>query len=151
MGGKDNSMALVQNGKDKVIISKALISSPSSKATWKMGKHNGMIMPPRVRTRSAGRPIAESRGGRTGERVGKGGRGRGPRGGNDWRVDELNGQGNGKGLGANGNVEEVNGNVEGVNRGVGGAHDFSTIIAQQLQNLLPAILALVGNQGNVRN
>ncbi|GKC03579.1 hypothetical protein Tco_0995189 [Tanacetum coccineum] len=42
-GGKDNSRALQQNGKDKVVISKDLISSPSSKATWKMGKHNGMI------------------------------------------------------------------------------------------------------------
>ncbi|GJX17911.1 reverse transcriptase domain-containing protein [Tanacetum coccineum] len=47
--------------------------------------------------------------------------------------------------------EGVNGNVEGVNKGVGGAPDFSTIIAQQLQNLLPAILAQVGNQGNVGN
>ncbi|GJW74627.1 hypothetical protein Tco_0133997 [Tanacetum coccineum] len=65
-------------------------------------------------------------------------------GGNDERVDELNGQGNDQGLGANGNVEGVNG-------GVGGAPDFSTIIAQQLQNLLPAILAQVGNQGNVGN
>ncbi|GKC40347.1 putative reverse transcriptase domain-containing protein, partial [Tanacetum coccineum] len=77
------------------------------------------IMPPRMRTRSAGRPVAESRGGGTGERVGRGGRGRGPRGGNDERVDELNGQGNDQGLGANGNVEGVNGNVEGVNGGVG--------------------------------
>ncbi|GKE66222.1 reverse transcriptase domain-containing protein, partial [Tanacetum coccineum] len=40
---------------------------------------------------------------------------------------------------------------EGVNGGMGGAPDFSTIIAQQLQNLLPAILAQVGNQGNVGN
>ncbi|GKB67764.1 hypothetical protein Tco_0929176 [Tanacetum coccineum] len=47
--------------------------------------------------------------------------------------------------------EGVNGNVEGVNRGVGGAPDFSTIIAQQLQNLLPVILAQVNNQGNVGN
>ncbi|GKB97447.1 hypothetical protein Tco_0983584, partial [Tanacetum coccineum] len=54
-------------------------------------------------------------------------------------------------MGANGNVEGVNRNVEGVNGGVGGAPDFSTIIAQQLQNLLPAILAQVGNQGNVGN
>ncbi|GKF92136.1 hypothetical protein Tco_0278855 [Tanacetum coccineum] len=77
--------------------------------------------------------------------------GRGPRGGNDERVDELNDQGNDQGLGANGNVEEVNENVEGVNEDVGGAPDFSTIIAQQLQNLLPAILAQVGNQGNVGN
>ncbi|GJW37652.1 putative reverse transcriptase domain-containing protein [Tanacetum coccineum] len=86
-------------------------------------------MPPRMRTRSAGRPIAESREGRTGERVGRvGGRVRGPRGGNDKRVDELNGQGNDQGVGANGGVEGVNGNVEGVNAGVGGAPDFSMII-----------------------
>ncbi|GJY49273.1 reverse transcriptase domain-containing protein [Tanacetum coccineum] len=75
-------------------------------------------MSPRIRTRSAGWPVVESQGGGTGERVGKGGRGRGPRG-------------------------------EGVNGVVGGAPDFSTIISQQLQNLLPAILAQVGNQGNV--
>ncbi|GJX48849.1 putative reverse transcriptase domain-containing protein [Tanacetum coccineum] len=108
-------------------------------------------MPPRVMTQSAGRPVAESRRGGTGVRVGRGGRGRGPRGGNDERVDELNGQGNDQGVGANGGVEGVNGNVEGVNGGVGGAPDFSMIIAQQLQNLLPAILAQVGNQGNVGN
>ncbi|GKG40280.1 hypothetical protein Tco_0467057, partial [Tanacetum coccineum] len=42
----------------------------------------------------------------TGERVGRGGRGRGPGRGNDERVDELNGQGNDQGLGANGNLEE---------------------------------------------
>ncbi|GJT31132.1 putative reverse transcriptase domain-containing protein [Tanacetum coccineum] len=58
-----------------------------------------------------------------GKRVGRGRSGRGPRGGNDERVDELN----------------------------GGAPDFSTIIVQQLQNLLPTILAQVGNQGNVGN
>ncbi|GJR36367.1 putative reverse transcriptase domain-containing protein [Tanacetum coccineum] len=111
----------------------------------------GYIIPPRMRTQSVGQPVAESRGGGTGERVGKGGRGRGPRGGNDDRVDELNGQGNGQCLGANGGVEGVNRNVEGVNGGVGGAPDFSTIISQQLQNLLPAMLAQAGNQGNVRN
>ncbi|GJT11312.1 putative reverse transcriptase domain-containing protein [Tanacetum coccineum] len=62
-------------------------------------------MPPRMRTRSAGRPVAESRGRGTGRRVGRGsGRGRGPREGNDERVDELNGQGNDKGLGVNGNL-----------------------------------------------
>ncbi|GKC10513.1 putative reverse transcriptase domain-containing protein [Tanacetum coccineum] len=105
-------------------------------------------MPPRMRTRSAGRPAAESLGGGTGVRVGRGGRGRRPREGNDERVDDLNGQGNDQGMGANGGVEGVNGNVEGVN---GGAPDFSTIIAQQLQNLLPAMLAQVGNQGNVGN
>nr|GEW69058.1 reverse transcriptase domain-containing protein [Tanacetum cinerariifolium] len=93
-------------------------------------------MPPRVRIRSAGRPVVELRGGGMGERVGKGQKGRGPRRGNDERVDELNGQGNDQGKGANGNVEGVNG-------GVGGAPDFSAIIAQQLQNLLPVILAQV--------
>ncbi|GJU60099.1 reverse transcriptase domain-containing protein [Tanacetum coccineum] len=48
-------------------------------------------------------------------------------------------------MGANGGVEGVNGNVERAN---GGAPDFSTIIAQQLQNLLPAMLAQ-DNVGNV--
>ncbi|GKA13659.1 reverse transcriptase domain-containing protein, partial [Tanacetum coccineum] len=38
------------------------------------------IMPPRMRTRSAGRPVAESRGWGMGKRVGRGGRGRGLRG-----------------------------------------------------------------------
>ncbi|GKC10550.1 hypothetical protein Tco_1007332 [Tanacetum coccineum] len=71
--------------------------------------------------------------------------------GNDERVDELNGQGNDQWVGANRDVKEVNRNVEGVNGGVGGAPDFSKIIAQQLQNLLPAILAQVGNQRNVGN
>ncbi|GKA56149.1 hypothetical protein Tco_0755221 [Tanacetum coccineum] len=82
------------------------------------------------------------------KRVGRGGRGRRPREGNDERVEDLNGQGNDQGLGANGGVEGVNGNVEGAN---GGAPDFSTIIAQQLQNLLPAMLAQVSNRGNVGN
>ncbi|GJU14114.1 putative reverse transcriptase domain-containing protein [Tanacetum coccineum] len=67
--------------------------------------------------------------------------------GNDERVDDLNGQGNDQGIGANGGVKGVNGNVEGAN---GGAPDFSIIIAQQLQNLLPAMLAQVSNRGNVR-
>ncbi|GJS19111.1 hypothetical protein Tco_0447743 [Tanacetum coccineum] len=46
-----------------------------------------------------------------------GGRGRGHKGGNDERVNKLNGQGNDQGLGANGGVEEVNRIVEGVNEG----------------------------------
>ncbi|GJU59808.1 putative reverse transcriptase domain-containing protein [Tanacetum coccineum] len=86
------------------------------------------IMSPRMRTRSAGRPAAKSLGGGTGERVGRGGRGRRPREGNDERVEDLNGQGNDQGLGANRGVKGVNGNVEGANRG---ASDFSTIIAHQ--------------------
>ncbi|GJU55756.1 putative reverse transcriptase domain-containing protein [Tanacetum coccineum] len=108
-------------------------------------------MPLWMRTRSVGRPVAKSRGGGTGERVGRYRRGRGPRGGNDDHVDELNGQRNNQGVRANVGVEGGNGNVEGVNRGVRGAPEFSTIIAQQLQNLLPSILAQVGNQGNVGN
>ncbi|GKD32855.1 hypothetical protein Tco_1248364, partial [Tanacetum coccineum] len=65
-------------------------------------------MPPRMWMRSAGRPVAESRGGRTGKQVDRGGRGRGPRGRNDERVHKLNGQWNDQGEGANGNVEGVN-------------------------------------------
>ncbi|GJY66584.1 putative reverse transcriptase domain-containing protein, partial [Tanacetum coccineum] len=76
------------------------------------------------------------------------GRGRRPKEGNDERIEDLNVQGNDQGLGANGGVEGVNGNVEGAN---GGAPDFSTIIAQQLQNLLLAMLAQVSKQGNVGN
>ncbi|GJV18202.1 putative reverse transcriptase domain-containing protein, partial [Tanacetum coccineum] len=45
-----------------------------------------------------------------GERVGRGERGRRPRECNDERVDDLNGQGNDQGLGANGGIEGVNGN-----------------------------------------
>nr|GEU87250.1 reverse transcriptase domain-containing protein [Tanacetum cinerariifolium] len=98
-------------------------------------------MPPRIRTRSTGWPAAESLGGGTCVWVGRGGRGRRPREGNDELVDDLNGQGNDQGMGANEGVEGANGNVEGAN---GGAPDFLTIIAQQLQNLLPAMLAQVG-------
>nr|GEW49574.1 hypothetical protein [Tanacetum cinerariifolium] len=83
-------------------------------------------MQPRVRTQSIGRPIAKSRGRGTGKQVGRGGRGRGPRGGNDKCVDELNGLGNNQAEGANRNVEGANGGVE-------RALDFLTIIAQQLQ------------------
>ncbi|GJX04572.1 putative reverse transcriptase domain-containing protein [Tanacetum coccineum] len=72
-------------------------------------------MLPRIRTRSASRPAAESLGGGTCVRVGRGGRGRRPREGNDERVDDLNGQGNDHHLGANRGVEGVNGNVS--NRG----------------------------------
>ncbi|GJR48779.1 hypothetical protein Tco_1316882 [Tanacetum coccineum] len=102
------------------------------------------IMPPRVRTRSVGQPVTESRGRGTSVQVGRGGRGKRPREGNDERVDDLNGQGNNQGLGANGGVEGVNRNVDGAN---GGAPDFSAIIAQQLQNLLPVMIAQekVGN------
>ncbi|GJR15651.1 putative reverse transcriptase domain-containing protein [Tanacetum coccineum] len=73
-------------------------------------------MPPRMRTQSAGRPAAESLGGGTGVRIGRGGTGRRPREGNDERVDDLNGQGNDQGMRANEGVEGVNRNVEGANR-----------------------------------
>nr|GEU87203.1 putative reverse transcriptase domain-containing protein [Tanacetum cinerariifolium] len=106
------------------------------------------IMPPKMRTRSVGWPAAESLGGGTGVRVGRGRRGRRPRKCNDERVDDFNGQGNDQGMGFNEGVEGVNGNVKEAN---GGAPNFSTIIAQQLQNLLPAMPAQVGNQGNVGN
>nr|GEZ05171.1 putative reverse transcriptase domain-containing protein [Tanacetum cinerariifolium] len=105
-------------------------------------------MPPRMRTRSTGRPAVKSLGGGTGVRVGRGGRGRRPWEGNDDHVDDLNGQGNDQGMGANRGVEGVTGNVEGANEE---ASDFSTIINQQLQNLLPAMQAQVGNQGNIGN
>ncbi|GJR64630.1 hypothetical protein Tco_0010695 [Tanacetum coccineum] len=46
----------------------------------------------------------------------------------------------------------VGGQGSEVNDGVDGVPDFSTNIAQQLQNLLPTILAQVGDQGrNQRN
>ncbi|GKF34212.1 hypothetical protein Tco_0107412, partial [Tanacetum coccineum] len=82
------------------------------------------ILPPRMRTRSAGQPATESLGWGTGVRVSKGGRGRRPREGNVERVDDLNGQGNDQDMRDN---EGVNGNVAN-----GGALDFSMIIAQQL-------------------
>nr|GEV01993.1 putative reverse transcriptase domain-containing protein [Tanacetum cinerariifolium] len=81
-------------------------------------------MPPRMRTQSAGRPAAESLGEGTGVRVGRDGRGRRPREGNDECVDDLNSQGNDQGMEAN--------------RGIEG-------------DLLPDMLAQVGNQGNVGN
>ncbi|GJT72892.1 putative reverse transcriptase domain-containing protein [Tanacetum coccineum] len=98
-----------------------------------------LIMPPRMMTRSAGRATAAPRRGRTGGQTGRGGgrtRGRSGDQGNG-RIDGQGGQ-----VGGQGNE---------VNDGVDGVPDFSTIIAQQLQNLLPTILAQVGNQGDVRN
>ncbi|GJS25249.1 reverse transcriptase domain-containing protein [Tanacetum coccineum] len=83
------------------------------------------IMPPTMMTRSAGRPTVASRGGGMGGRAGSGGgRTRGHSGDQgDGRDDGLGGQVGGQG-------SEVNGGVDGV-------PDFSTIIAQQLHNLLP--------------
>nr|GFC94869.1 reverse transcriptase domain-containing protein [Tanacetum cinerariifolium] len=52
-------------------------------------------------------------------------------------------QGNGKDVGPRG---QVGGQGSKVNGGVHGVLDFSTIIAQQLQNLLPTTVAQVGDQ-----
>nr|GFD24048.1 hypothetical protein [Tanacetum cinerariifolium] len=98
-------------------------------------------MPPRIRTRSAGRPVAELRGREMGERVGRGGKGRGPRVGNDERVEELNGQGNDQGLGANENVEGVNENVKGVN----GVNQNGNVVNENVQENVRNVL-VNGNQ-----
>ncbi|GJV24005.1 putative reverse transcriptase domain-containing protein [Tanacetum coccineum] len=50
-------------------------------------------MPPRMRTRSAARPAAESLGGGTGKRVGRGRRGRNLKGSNDKHVEDWKYQG----------------------------------------------------------
>ncbi|GKC22601.1 hypothetical protein Tco_1024751, partial [Tanacetum coccineum] len=82
------------------------------------------------------RSTATPRGGRTGGRTGRG----------SGRTRGLTGD-----LG-NGGIDEQCGHVCGqgneVNDGVDRVPDFSTIIAQQLQNLFPTILAQVGNQRN---
>ncbi|GJW77321.1 putative reverse transcriptase domain-containing protein [Tanacetum coccineum] len=68
-------------------------------------------MSSRMRTRSAGRPAAESLGGGTGERVGRGGRGRRHREGNDERVEDLNEPLTRHGNVVNENIQENVGNV----------------------------------------
>ncbi|GJU84614.1 hypothetical protein Tco_1292160 [Tanacetum coccineum] len=81
-------------------------------------------MPPRMTTQRVGRATAAPRGGRTGGRTGRGGgRTRGQSGD----------QGNG---GIDGQGGKVGGQGTEVNVGVDEVLDFSTIIAQQLQNLL---------------
>nr|GEV99687.1 putative reverse transcriptase domain-containing protein [Tanacetum cinerariifolium] len=108
-------------------------------------------MPPRMRTQSAGRPVSKSQGGGTGKRVGRGGRGRELWGGNDERVDELNGQGNDHGLGANRSIEGVNDNVEGVgNQGNVGNQNGNVVNENVQENVTNVIVngnrnhALVG-------
>ncbi|GJS69527.1 hypothetical protein Tco_0702368 [Tanacetum coccineum] len=87
-----------------------------------------------TRTRSVWRYAAAHRGGERVERAGRGGgRTRGRSG------DQGDGRNDGPGGQVGGQGSEVNGGVDGV-------PDFSTIIAQQLQNLLPTIVAQVGNQ-----
>ncbi|GJT16073.1 reverse transcriptase domain-containing protein [Tanacetum coccineum] len=81
-------------------------------------------------TCNAGRRTAATRGGGTSEKDGREGE----------RSGDQIGSGSSRGNGANGS---------------GGVPDSATIIAQQLQNLLPTIIALVGNhvnnQGNNKN
>ncbi|GJQ90667.1 reverse transcriptase domain-containing protein [Tanacetum coccineum] len=93
------------------------------------------IMPPRMTTRSAGQPAVASRGGGTGGRAGRGGGRTGSRSGD---------QGNGRNDGQGG---QVGGQGSEVNDGVDGVPNFSIIIAHQLRNLLPTIVAQVGDQG----
>ncbi|GJY11083.1 putative reverse transcriptase domain-containing protein [Tanacetum coccineum] len=91
-------------------------------------------------TRSAGLTTVAPRGGRTSGRTGReGGRTRGQSG--DLGNGEIDGQGGQVG-------GQVGGRGNEVNDGFDGVPDFSTIITQQLQNLLPTILAQVGNQGS---
>nr|GEV90782.1 reverse transcriptase domain-containing protein [Tanacetum cinerariifolium] len=84
-------------------------------------------------TRSASRSTAAPQGGRTGGQTGRGSeRNRGRTGDQgSGGIDEQGGQ-----VGGQGN--EVNDCVDGV-------LDFSTIIPQHLQNLLPTIVAQLGN------
>ncbi|GKC98278.1 putative reverse transcriptase domain-containing protein [Tanacetum coccineum] len=96
-------------------------------------------MPPRMTTQSAGRSTVASRDGRTGRGGGRTGEPMGRVGG---QTGEQDGQEGGRGNGVNGGIDEV--------------PDFSMVIAQQLQNLLPTIIAQVGNHasnihGDVRN
>nr|GEW07123.1 reverse transcriptase domain-containing protein [Tanacetum cinerariifolium] len=93
-------------------------------------------MPPRMMTQSASRATATPRGGRMGGRADRGGgrtRGR--------SSDQGNGMIDGQG-------SQVGGQGSEVNDGVDEVPDFSTIITQQLQNLLPIIVAQVGSQGS---
>ncbi|GKB98299.1 putative reverse transcriptase domain-containing protein, partial [Tanacetum coccineum] len=83
----------------------------------------------------AGQPAAASRGGGTGGRTGRGGGRTGGRSG-----DQSDGRNEGQG-------GQVGSQGREVNDGVDGVPDFSTIIAQQLQNLLPTIVVQVGDQG----
>ncbi|GJT64694.1 hypothetical protein Tco_1016174 [Tanacetum coccineum] len=83
--------------------------------------------------------LATATSGRTGR---GGGRTREPTGRVGGQTGDQDGQGGDRGNRANGGVDKV--------------LDFSTVIAQQLQNLLPTIIAQVGNhasniQGEVRN
>ncbi|GKB48051.1 hypothetical protein Tco_0898804 [Tanacetum coccineum] len=79
-----------------------------------------------------------------------------PRTKNPWGTGGRAGRGGGRTRGRSG--DQGDGRIDGqgvqvggqgrkVNDGVDGVLNFSTIIAQQLQNLLPTIVAQVGDQG----
>ncbi|GJS48663.1 hypothetical protein Tco_0598784 [Tanacetum coccineum] len=113
------------------------VASTNSGNTGRLlGAYNLGVATPRALVHAGDKTSGDARiGGRTGK---GGGRTRG-------RSDD---QGNG---GINGQDGQVGGQVGGqgneVNDGVKGVPDFSTITAQQLQNLLSTIVAQVGNQG----
>ncbi|GJY26335.1 hypothetical protein Tco_0401061 [Tanacetum coccineum] len=79
-GSKTLSLFLEGN-KTKRSISENSLEKVELQSDRRRGKSlsSGLIMPPRVMTRSVGRPAAESLGGVTGVRVGRGGRDRRPR------------------------------------------------------------------------
>ncbi|GKB23026.1 hypothetical protein Tco_0862427, partial [Tanacetum coccineum] len=81
-------------------------------------------MPPTMTTRNFDRRTMAPRGERTGRQTGKGG----------GRTGDQGGLGGGRGNGMNGDVDEV--------------PDFSIVIAQQLQALLPTIVTQVGDISN---
>ncbi|GJU99204.1 hypothetical protein Tco_1328475 [Tanacetum coccineum] len=85
-------------------------------------------------TRNAGRRTAATRGGGTSEHDGREGGQGSQGGGRDGQESDQGSQGSSRGNRANG--------------GGGGVPDFATLIAQQLQNLLPTIVAQVGNHVN---
>ncbi|GKB65127.1 reverse transcriptase domain-containing protein [Tanacetum coccineum] len=87
-------------------------------------------------TQSTGRSIAAPQGGRTGVRAGRGGGRTGvPTGRVGGRTGDQDGQGGNRGNGSNGGVDKV--------------PEFSTVIAQQLQNL--RIIIASNFQSDVRN
>ncbi|GJX16294.1 hypothetical protein Tco_0217126 [Tanacetum coccineum] len=101
-------------------------------------------------TRNASRHTAATRGGGTSEQDDR----EGERSGDQARSGR-NGQGSSRGIqgGGQGGQESDQGSqgssrANGANEGGGGLPDFATIIAQQLQNLLPNNVAQVGNHVN---
>ncbi|GJU04992.1 retrovirus-related pol polyprotein from transposon TNT 1-94 [Tanacetum coccineum] len=100
--------------KDKALVENGIIELYFVRTEYQLADMFTKPLPEdRIDPKVLGQPVAQLRGGGTGERL----------------VDV--------------------GVVRDLGRGVGGAPDFSTIIAQQLQDLLPAILAQVVQQGGI--